>query len=193
MAYAAALAGLLVYVVGPELVKRGLGRAQNGDVVIGGGRVVANVENDTPALAAEEDELKTKIASRGIIGGGEREPRADSDFDGLCSSMSESFSDNPLCQKKVSFSQNITRISPSTVASRESDWNSIDSRSLIDSANAPIFGVDSQGRVNVWNKCAMRIVGYTPEEVMGKNLEHPLWLSLIVLYVVMRLPTLSFH
>jgi len=41
---------------------------------------------------------------------------------------------------------------------------------LIDSANAPIFGVDSEGRVNVWNKCAMRIVGYTPDEVMGKNL-----------------------
>ncbi len=39
---------------------------------------------------------------------------------------------------------------------------------LIDSANAPIFGVDSEGRVNVWNKCAMRIVGYTPDEVMGK-------------------------
>ena len=41
---------------------------------------------------------------------------------------------------------------------------------LIDSANAPIFGVDGEGRVNVWNKCAMRIVGYTAEEVMGKNL-----------------------
>jgi PAS domain-containing protein len=41
---------------------------------------------------------------------------------------------------------------------------------LIDSANAPIFGVDSVGRVNVWNKCAMRIVGYTKDEVMGKNL-----------------------
>ena len=39
---------------------------------------------------------------------------------------------------------------------------------LIDSANAPIFGVDAVGRVNVWNKCAMRIVGYTPDEVMGK-------------------------
>ena len=171
LAYAVVLAGLLVYVVGPELVKRGLGRAQNGDVVIGGGRVVANVESDTRALAAEEDEAKTKIASLGRIGGGVREPRADSDFDVLSSSMrNESFGDNPLRQEKVSFSQTITRTSPPTVASRESDGNSIDSRSLIDSANAPIFGVDSQGRVNVWNKCAMRIVGYTPEEVMGKNL-----------------------
>jgi PAS domain S-box-containing protein len=41
---------------------------------------------------------------------------------------------------------------------------------LIDSANAPIFGVDANGRVNVWNQCAMRIVGYTPDEVMGHYL-----------------------
>eukprot|EP00521_Asterionellopsis_glacialis_P014393 CAMPEP_0195306064 /NCGR_PEP_ID=MMETSP0707-20130614/37010_1 /TAXON_ID=33640 /ORGANISM="Asterionellopsis glacialis, Strain CCMP134" /LENGTH=700 /DNA_ID=CAMNT_0040370273 /DNA_START=318 /DNA_END=2416 /DNA_ORIENTATION=- len=41
---------------------------------------------------------------------------------------------------------------------------------LIDTANAPIFGVDTQGRVNVWNQCAMRLVGYSPEEVMGHSL-----------------------
>jgi PAS domain-containing protein len=41
---------------------------------------------------------------------------------------------------------------------------------LIDTANAPIFGVDAAGKVNVWNKCARSLVGYTPEEVMGKNL-----------------------
>ena len=41
---------------------------------------------------------------------------------------------------------------------------------LIDSANAPIFGVDRQGRVNVWNQCASRLVGYTPSEVMGHEL-----------------------
>jgi PAS domain S-box-containing protein len=34
----------------------------------------------------------------------------------------------------------------------------------------PIFGVDRQGRVNVWNQCAMQLVGYSTEEVMGKNL-----------------------
>ena len=39
---------------------------------------------------------------------------------------------------------------------------------LIDNANAPIFGVDTSGRVNVWNKCARKIVGYTLDEVMGK-------------------------
>ncbi len=41
---------------------------------------------------------------------------------------------------------------------------------LIDTANAPIFGVDTQGAVNVWNQCAMRLVGYSSDEVMGKIL-----------------------
>lgn len=36
---------------------------------------------------------------------------------------------------------------------------------LIDTANAPIFGVDIQGRVNVWNICARKLVGYTTKEV----------------------------
>ena len=41
---------------------------------------------------------------------------------------------------------------------------------LIDTANAPIFGVDTDGRVNVWNQCARKLVGYTMDEVFGKNL-----------------------
>ncbi len=41
---------------------------------------------------------------------------------------------------------------------------------LIDTANAPIFGVDTQGAVNVRNKNAQKLVGYPPEEVMGKIL-----------------------
>ncbi|KAL7460376.1 hypothetical protein ACHAXS_000830, partial [Conticribra weissflogii] len=41
---------------------------------------------------------------------------------------------------------------------------------LIDTANAPIFGVDTHGRVNVWNQCAIKLVGYTTEEVMGRSL-----------------------
>ena len=65
---------------------------------------------------------------------------------------------------------------------------------LIDSANAPIFGVDSEGRVNVWNKCAVRIVGYTPDEVMGKvrinqqlfSCPFIIYPSLIVLYFFYR-------
>ena len=41
---------------------------------------------------------------------------------------------------------------------------------LIDSANAPIFGVDTQGCVNVWNQCARKLVGYSTDEVMGHSL-----------------------
>lgn len=41
---------------------------------------------------------------------------------------------------------------------------------LIDTANAPIFGVDTQGRVNVWNQCARKLVGYNTDEVMGHSL-----------------------
>lgn len=41
---------------------------------------------------------------------------------------------------------------------------------LIDSANAPIFGVNTQGCVNVWNICARNLVGYSTAEVMGHSL-----------------------
>ncbi|CAH0487064.1 unnamed protein product [Peronospora farinosa] len=41
---------------------------------------------------------------------------------------------------------------------------------LIDSANAPIFGVDAHGLVNIWNKKAAEITQYTPNDVMGENL-----------------------
>ena len=41
---------------------------------------------------------------------------------------------------------------------------------LIDTANAPIFGIDTRGLVDVWNKMAAQITGYSTEEVMGHNL-----------------------
>ncbi|CAI5742993.1 unnamed protein product [Hyaloperonospora brassicae] len=41
---------------------------------------------------------------------------------------------------------------------------------LIDTANAPIFGVDSEGRVNIWNKKAAEIMQYSTDEVLGENL-----------------------
>ncbi|RAP24710.1 hypothetical protein DID73_01120 [Candidatus Marinamargulisbacteria bacterium SCGC AG-343-K17] len=39
---------------------------------------------------------------------------------------------------------------------------------LIDSANAPIFGIDIDGKVNEWNQKAEQITGYTKDEVMKK-------------------------
>ena len=41
---------------------------------------------------------------------------------------------------------------------------------LIDTANAPIIGIDAQGRVNEWNQMAARITGFSKPEALGKNL-----------------------
>ena len=41
---------------------------------------------------------------------------------------------------------------------------------LIDTANAPIFGIDADGLVNEWNQTAARITGYSKDEVMGQDL-----------------------
>ena len=45
-----------------------------------------------------------------------------------------------------------------------------DLRLLIDTANAPIFGIDADGLVNEWNKKAAEITGYPKEEVVGRSL-----------------------
>ena len=41
---------------------------------------------------------------------------------------------------------------------------------LIDTANAPIFGVDANGLVNEWNQKAVKITDYSRDEVFGRNL-----------------------
>ena len=41
---------------------------------------------------------------------------------------------------------------------------------LIDTANAPIFGIDDQGQVNEWNQQAKKITGFTKDEVIGRDL-----------------------
>ena len=41
---------------------------------------------------------------------------------------------------------------------------------MIDYANAPIFGIDNDGRVNEWNRKAVEITGYNRDEVLGRNL-----------------------
>ncbi len=41
---------------------------------------------------------------------------------------------------------------------------------LIDTANVPVFGVDTVCRANVWNDFAMQLVGYSTEEVMGHSI-----------------------
>ena len=41
---------------------------------------------------------------------------------------------------------------------------------VIETANAPIFGVDLDGKVTVWNKCAADVTSFTYAEVMGQHL-----------------------
>jgi len=43
---------------------------------------------------------------------------------------------------------------------------------FIDTANAPIFGIDADGRVNEWNQQAANITGFSKSEVMGRDLVH---------------------
>ena len=41
---------------------------------------------------------------------------------------------------------------------------------LIDTANAPIIGIDANGLINEWNQTAARLTGYLKHEVIGENL-----------------------
>jgi PAS domain S-box-containing protein len=43
-------------------------------------------------------------------------------------------------------------------------------QSFIDTANAPIFGIDADGLVNEWNNKAAKITGFSRAEVLGRNL-----------------------
>ena len=43
-------------------------------------------------------------------------------------------------------------------------------RQFIETANAPIFGIDSNGMVNEWNQTSEKITGFTKEEVLGEDL-----------------------
>jgi PAS domain S-box-containing protein len=41
---------------------------------------------------------------------------------------------------------------------------------FVDTANAPIFGIDAHGKVNEWNQQAERITSFTKAEVIGRDL-----------------------
>ena len=43
-------------------------------------------------------------------------------------------------------------------------------QTFIDTANAPIFGIDANGLVNEWNNKSAEITGFSKHEVMGKDL-----------------------
>ena len=43
-------------------------------------------------------------------------------------------------------------------------------QAFIDTANAPIFGVDAAGRVNEWNRKAAAITGFSRPDALGRDL-----------------------
>ena len=43
-------------------------------------------------------------------------------------------------------------------------------RQLVDTANAPIFGIDVHGNVNEWNNKTAKITGFSGEEAFGNPL-----------------------
>jgi PAS domain-containing protein len=43
-------------------------------------------------------------------------------------------------------------------------------RQFIETANAPIFGIDADGKVNEWNQTSEKITGFKKEEVLRKLL-----------------------
>jgi len=47
---------------------------------------------------------------------------------------------------------------------------SIELAQLFDTANAPIFGIDADGKVNEWNQQVEKITGYKKDDVMGQDL-----------------------
>ena len=62
----------------------------------------------------------------------------------------------------VGVGQDITEITKSQM---ELSRVANDFRILIDTANAPIFGIDADGLVNEWNRKAVEITGFNKQEV----------------------------
>ena len=60
-------------------------------------------------------------------------------------------------------------------------------QTFIDTANAPIFGIDANGLVNEWNNKSAAITGFSRKEVLGKNLVQVVPMLLVVF--VSNLPT----
>eukprot|EP00927_Polykrikos_kofoidii_P021765 TRINITY_DN20509_c0_g2_i1.p1 TRINITY_DN20509_c0_g2~~TRINITY_DN20509_c0_g2_i1.p1 ORF type:complete len:3301 (-),score=769.44 TRINITY_DN20509_c0_g2_i1:57-9083(-) len=67
----------------------------------------------------------------------------------------------------IGVGQDITRIREVT---SEQERIADDLSRLIDTANAPIFGVDVNGMVTEWNRKAAEMLAYTKDEAMGKHL-----------------------
>jgi PAS domain S-box-containing protein len=61
-------------------------------------------------------------------------------------------------------------ITERNIAEREKTRVAKELQSFIDTANAPIFGIDAKGLVNEWNNKAVEITSFTRQEVLGRDL-----------------------
>jgi PAS domain S-box-containing protein len=61
-------------------------------------------------------------------------------------------------------------ISEMVAARAQSESVAKELRQFIETANAPIFGIDSKGMVNEWNQTAEKITGFRKGEVLGQDL-----------------------
>ena len=70
--------------------------------------------------------------------------------------------------------KNIHSVESLEIRLREAEDISKELTQLIDTANAPIFGVDIKGKVNEWNQKIEQITGFTKTEVIERDLVHTL-------------------
>ncbi|MDG2278809.1 MAG: PAS domain-containing protein [Pseudomonadales bacterium] len=56
------------------------------------------------------------------------------------------------------------------LAQVESERIAAELTQFIDTANAPIFGIDADGLINEWNQTAAKITGFEKEDVLGQDL-----------------------
>jgi len=79
--------------------------------------------------------------------------------------------DKDIIIDDVSYSVlSIRDISELQHARDESEQILLELTNLIDTANAPIFGIDGEGKVTEWNQSAEKITGYKKEGVLGHDL-----------------------
>ena len=80
--------------------------------------------------------------------------------------------DSGVWQRKASlpaFNSSYMRNSTEMREKQERLRIALELQTFIDTANAPIFGVDAKGLVNEWNNKAVEITRFTREEVLGQD------------------------
>ncbi|MFT7007722.1 MAG: PAS domain S-box-containing protein [Colwellia sp.] len=112
---------------------------------------------------AFQNEEKDKRAEELILANKEKEKRADELV--LANKEKEKRADElVLANKELAFQTELDGYRS------EKERVAQDLTLLIDTANAPIFGIDAEGNVNEWNQKSAEITGFNAEEVLGKNL-----------------------